>query len=510
MPHTLAIIFHFVCLLGVSLHATKPNIIFIITDDHGYNDIEVNDLRDEVDMPNVNRLSSGGALLTQGYCTAPQCVPSRAALVIGRYQQKFGMDRNEGGPLPLDQISIADRLKAQGYVTGHVGKWHLDPNHKSKRWLADNGYKSFADVPEGILANYKPGGFGYDEYAEGTGAQYWSNFDLNGPLPKPRMLNYKRYQNAVHKRKFRLELQTELALSFIERNVGSADPFFLYLAYYGPHSPMNAPDSLTDQVLAVAELEEKGYDHSKYVHKKSSQYARDYTEAEVRQQGLALLKGIDNGVGDILSLLEAKGELENTIIFFIGDNGAPTGAKSWDGSINDPWHGSKGIIFEGGSRVPYIMFWPGVIEPQIFNKGVSTLDAGATAVAIAGLDPGQDPLLDGVDLIPFLTGKDSGEPHHYLYQRFLNIAAVVQGQYKYMRHDNGEELLFDVSIETPGAYNPNRDFHETVNLLASMPEKASELRKELVRWMGELPKSPFEGGWHDSLYKFIEQRWILK
>lgn len=510
MLKTTAFLLHMVCILAVSLHAAKPNVIFIITDDHGYNDLEATDLRGEVDMPNVDRLSNGGALLTQAYCTAPQCVPSRAGIVIGRYQQKFGMDRNEAGPLPKDQKSIASRLKEQGYTTGHVGKWHLDPNHKSKKWLSENGYQSFAKVPGRVIASYKPGGFGYDEFAEGTGSKYWSNFDLNGPLAKPAMINYAQYENSAHKNKFRIELQTELALGFIERNVDSVDPFFLYLAYYGPHSPMNAPASLTDQVLSIPELQAKGYDHSKYTYKKSGQYARDYTEAEVRQQGLALLKGIDNGVGELLDLLEAKGELENTIIFFIGDNGAPAGNKSWDGSMNDPWHGSKGIIFEGGARIPYIVYWPGVVEPQVFDRGVSTLDAGATAVALAGSDPAEDPLLDGVNLIPFLTGKASGEPHRYLYQRFLNTASVVQGKYKFMRHDNGEELLFDVSMETPGAYNPDQDFHEAVNLIDSMPEKAGELSKELERWLNELPASPYEGGWHDSLYQFIKQRWGFK
>ncbi len=510
MIKTAAILLHLAGMLAVSLHAAKPNVIFIVTDDHGYNDLKATDLRAEVDMPNVDRLSSGGALLTQGYSTAPQCVPSRAGIVIGRYQQKFGMGRNEAGPLPKDQKSIASRLKEQGYTTGHVGKWHLDPNHKSKRWLSDNGYQSFAKVPSRVISSYKPGGFGYDEFAEGTGSRYWSNFDLNGPLAKPKVINYAQHENAVHKKKFRLELQTELALNFIDRHVDQPDPFFLYLAYYGPHSPMNAPASLTDQVLTIPELEAKGYDHSSYTYKKSGQYARDYTEAEVRQQGLALLKGIDNGVGELLNLLEAKGELENTIIFFMGDNGAPSGVKSWDGSMNDPWHGSKGIIFEGGSRIPYIVYWPGVIAPQIFDRGVSTLDAGATAVALAGSDPAQDPLLDGVNLVPYLTNRAEGEPHRYLYQRFLNTASVVQGKYKYMRHDNGEELLFDVSMETPGAYNPDQDFHEAVNLIDSMPEKAAELSKELARWMKDLPEPHNMTGWHDSLFQFIEQRWGLK
>jgi arylsulfatase A-like enzyme len=142
---------------------------------------------------------------------------------------------------------------------------------------------------------------------------------------------------------------------------------------------LDAPTSLTEQVLSLSELEAKGYDHSEVMIKKGANYAKDFTEAEVRQQGLALLKGIDHGVGDIYQFLEQKGELENTVFFFMSDNGAPMG-RSWDGSVNDPWHGSKGIIFEGGSRIPYIIHWKGVIPPQVYGKGVITLDAGAPAV----------------------------------------------------------------------------------------------------------------------------------
>ncbi len=175
--------------------------------------------------------------------------------------------------------------------------------------------------------------------------------------------------------------------------------------------------------------------------------------------------------------------------------------------MNDPWHGSKGIIFEGGARIPYFVYWKGVIPQQIFDKGVNTLDAGATAVALAGSDPAKDPMLDGVNLMPFLTGKSKGEPHRYIYQRYMNTAAVISGNYKFMAHDNGEELLFDVSLKAPGAHDPDTEFHETVNLVEQMPEKAAELRKELKRWKGELPVPNYDGGYHDSLVEFIEKRW---
>jgi arylsulfatase A-like enzyme len=495
-------------LMSVSVHAgQQPNIIFIVTDDHGYNDLEATDLRDEVNMPSIDKLSTSGALMTQAYCTAPQCVPSRAGIVTGRHKQKFGLEKNGDAPLPAGQKSIASRLKALGYKTGHVGKWHLELNRSTTKWFADNGYESMADVPVEIANKYKPQGYGYDEYAQGTGSSYWSNYDVNGKTFEAQEVNYRTYESGAHKKKFRLQLQTELALEFIKRNVDEPNPFFLYLAYYGPHAPLDAPASLTDQVLSLKELEAKGYDNTKAQYKKNKVYAKDYTEAEVRQQGLALLKGIDNGVGDIYQLLKNKGELENTIFFLMGDNGAPTSIKSWDGSVNDPWHGSKGIIFEGGSRIPYIVSWKGTIESQVYDRGVSTLDAGATAVALAGGDPASDPMLDGVNLVPFLTGKATGAPRRYQYQRYMNMASIIKGKLKFMRHENGEELLFDLTMEKPGAYNPDKDFHEAVNLIDRMPETAEELRKALAAWTDALPVPHYEGGFTKGLYDFVEKRW---
>ena len=190
----------------------------------------------------------------------------------------------------------------------------------------------------------------------------------------------------------------------------------------------------------------------------------------------------------------------------MSDNGAPLG-RSWDGSVNDPWHGSKGIIFEGGSRIPYIVHWKGVIPPQVYDKGVITLDAGATAVAVARGDPASDPMLDGVNLMPFLMGVDGGNPHRYLYQRFMNTASITEGKLKFMRHENGEELLFDLTLEKPAAFNPDKDFHESVNLVGAMPEEASQLRKELESWMQTLSTPHYEGGYHSSLYEFINRRW---
>jgi arylsulfatase A-like enzyme len=506
MNKTSTLVLAIVFVLAMDLHGAGPNIIFVVTDDHGYNDLEATDLRGEVSMPNVDRLSTDGALMTQGYCTAPQCVPSRAGIITGRYQQRFGIDVNGEGPLPHSQKSIASRLKALGYKTGHVGKWHLKVNRETRDWLTENGYESIRDVPAAVVNSYGPQGFGYDWFSEGASQRVWSNFDVRGKSFPAQEVNYNSYEGGVHSGTYRIQLQTNLALAFIDRHVDDSEPFFLYLAYYGPHVPLDAPVSLTEQVLSLSELEARGYDNSKVMIKKGPNYAKDFTEAEVRQQGLALLKGIDNGVGAIYQMLEAKGELENTLFFFMSDNGAPLG-RSWDGSVNDPWLGSKGIIFEGGSRIPYIVHWKGIIPSQVYDKAVITLDAGATAVAVAGGDPSSDPMFDGVNLMPFLTGENRGIPHRYLYQRFMNTASVTEEKLKFMRHENGEELLFDLTMEKPAGYNPDKDYHESVNLVGAMPEKAALLGQELESWMQTLSTPHYKGGYHSSLYEFIERRW---
>jgi hypothetical protein len=455
MNKTSTLVLAIVFVLAMDLHGAGPNIIFVVTDDHGYNDLEATDLRGEVSMPNVDRLSTDGALMTQGYCTAPQCVPSRAGIITGRYQQRFGIDVNGEGPLPHSQKSIASRLKALGYKTGHVGKWHLKVNRETRDWLTENGYESIRDVPAAVVNSYGPQGFGYDWFSEGASQRVWSNFDVRGKSFPAQEVNYNSYEGGVHSGTYRIQLQTNLALAFIDRHVDDSEPFFLYLAYYGPHVPLDAPVSLTEQVLSLSELEARGYDNSKVMIKKGPNYAKDFTEAEVRQQGLALLKGIDNGVGAIYQMLEAKGELENTLFFFMSDNGAPLG-RSWDGSVNDP---------------------------------------------------SSDPMFDGVNLMPFLTGENRGIPHRYLYQRFMNTASVTEEKLKFMRHENGEELLFDLTMEKPAGYNPDKDYHESVNLVGAMPEKAALLGQELESWMQTLSTPHYKGGYHSSLYEFIERRW---
>jgi hypothetical protein len=204
---------------------------------------------------------------------------------------------------------------------------------------------------------------------------------------------------------------------------------------------------------------------------------------ERRRQALAMISAIDDGVGQIMETLRAHGLEEKTLIFFIGDNGAPLkihkldapgGGPGWDGSLNDPLNGEKGMLAEGGIRVPFLVYWKGHIEGgQLFHHPVISLDVAATAVALAGLP--EDPKLDGVNLVPYLRGRSKGAPHEALYWRWIAQSAIREGKWKYLRGGD-REYLFNVEV----------DREEKRNLLEENPEIASRLKTRLQTWSMEL------------------------
>lgn len=435
----------------------KPNVIVILTDDQGYADLGIQGVVQDIKTPHLDQLGRDGVKMTSGYITAPQCIPSRAGLVSGRYQQRYGVDHNGTWPLPLGEVLLPQRMKEAGYVTGMVGKWHLDPNRMMEPWIEvmmpdlyekPRNERSPADIPQEIRQPYYPSERGFDECYYGPLNRYWANFGLDGEdqeyewRPDPR---------------FRLDVQSDAALAFIERN--HENPFFLYLAYFAPHVPLEATEEYLDRF--PGEMPER------------------------RRMCLAMMAAIDDGVGRIRSSLEAYGLTDNTLIFFISDNGAPTKmikedrtlefkGGAWDGSLNDPLVGEKGMLSEGGIRVPFLVSWPGTIPAgQIYNEPVISLDVAATAVALAGLAQTEE--LDGVNLIPYLTGENEGAPHEFLYWRFWDQSAVRSGRWKFLKAGQ-HEFLFD--LEPEGV--------EAVNLIGQYPEKAAELKKRLEAWAAEL------------------------
>lgn len=439
-----------------------PNIIFIFTDDHGYADLGAQGVLSDVKTPHLDQLAKTGVRMTAGYVTAPQCTPSRAALMTGRYQQKFGVEDNNYSPLPLSQATLAEKLTAIGYKTGIMGKWHLDINASSQRWYnevyAPGSSIPFNEnnIPFAEKLKYYPESRGFQDSFVGYSNNYRANFSLTGQTIAPR---------TVHDSRFRVDVISEAATSFIERH--KADPFFMYVPYYAPHVPLEATQEYLD--LFPGPMPER------------------------RRYALAMLAAVDAGVGRIVKKLESYGIDDDTLIVFMGDNGAalnltkkdvlpvsaqttPAGGSVWDGSLNEPWVGEKGMLSEGGIRVPFLMRWKNHLpEGLVYNEPVISIDASTTAAALAGLTTTD---MDGVNLIPYLKNPSS-KPDRALYWRFMQQAAVRQGKWKYLRTADEGEYLFDLT----------NDQHEKVNLLTQHPAIAQSLHTQLSNWSASL-KTP--------------------
>ena len=411
----------------------KPNILLIYTDDHGWADLGAQGVDKDIRTPHLDQLAKDGVRFTRGYVTAPQCVPSRAGVITGRYQQRFGVEDNNKGPLPLSELTIAERLKPAGYLSGWVGKCHLDI-----------GGEKGKDKASRILPDHMPHHQGFEEYFRGELRQFYASHDLQGQpfADAPRFIRDDR---------FRVVVQTEAALSFLDRRAAKPDqPWFLYLAWYAPHVPLESPEPWFSRTPEHLPLQ--------------------------RRQALAMIAAMDDGLGQIRDKLKQMGQEQNTLIFFIGDNGAPLGS-AWDGSINLPMIGQKGMLAEGGIRTPFVAAWPGHWPGGMScDQPVINLDVAATAVALAGLP--HDPRLDGVNLAPFVTGEKKSAPHDALYWRWGSQAAILEMPYKLIALGDRERLLFDIT--KPEGENIAR------NLIKQQPEIAARLETKLKAWAAEL------------------------
>ncbi len=420
----------------------KPNIIVILSDDQGWADLGCQWSNGDVKTPQLDALAASGIQFDRGYVSAPVCVASRAGLMTGRYQTRFNIETNADGPLPPSEQTMGDRLRAAGYVTGLVGKWHLATSRansaRAKRvppreilW-GDN-----ATVTDPNL----PGRRGFDEYFYGAMRNYAVSFDLQGrTLPNPPVL--------VNDSRFRVDVQTEAALAFIKRQ--GPKPFFLYLAYFAPHVPLEAPKEYQARFAGVTD--------------------------PIRRTALAMIAAMDDGVGRIRQLLRARGIEKNTLVIFLSDNGAPLKPGMWDGSLNDPWVGEKGMLTDGGHRLPFLMSWPGTLPTGgHFPHPVISLDLLPTALAAAGEKIRPEWKLDGVNLLPFLTGRRRAAPHDALFWRFSSQAAVVADHWKLLYLAPDRWMLFDHN-------DPAGERHDVA---AQHPEVVSKLRTRLQAWCAE-------------------------
>ena len=421
--------------LGHTLTGTsRPNVIIIYADDLGYGDLGCYGCKD-ISTPNIDRLASEGVRFTDGYVSAPQCGPSRVGLLSGKYQNRFGYEYNPSSKLefshgfPLQERTLADLMKARGYTTGLIGKWHL-----------------------GLGQAFHPNLRGFDEFF-GT-LHGHSNFvpPFNRFSKKHKASNFlsdiQRDGQCVDEKEYLTDAFTREAVSFIARYQDR--PFFLYLPYTAPHGPLQAID--------------KYYERYNHIPDKR------------RQTYAAMVTALDDGVGKLMAELKTHGLEDKTLVFFISDNGATQ--KTSCGN-NEPLFKGKGSLHEGGIRVPFILRWRGTIPAGIVDtRPVIQLDASATALAIAG---GRTHEMDGVNLIPFLLGQKNVEPHRHLFWRIMSWdyhktgepyqKAIRRGPWKLIM-TNGIWQLF----------NLKDDISEQLNLAAHHPKLVRSLIERWNQW----------------------------
>lgn len=406
--------------------ADRPNILVIVGDDMGYADVGFHGCKD-IPTPNLDALAASGVRFTNGYVSGPYCSPTRAGLLTGRYQTRFGHEFNSGGAgggLPLTETTLADRLKAAGYATGAVGKWHL-----------------------GSSAAMHPQKRGFDEFFGFLGGAH-SFFDAAGIL---------RGTEPVKEMDYTTDAFGREAVSFVERQKGK--PWFLYLAFNAVHTPMHATDDRLAKFPGESDKTRRTYD--------------------------AMMLAMDEAIGKVRAKLAETGQGENTLITFISDNGGPTmNGVTVNGSRNAPLRGSKRTTLEGGVRVPFLVSWPARIKPGVFDQPAIQLDLNATALAAAGLPATPEWKLDGVNLLPFLTGEKSGAPHDALYWRFGEQMAVRSGDWKLVRYDTNADTNSGRKEPVSAAklYNLASDIHEDKDIAATNPEKLKELQAKWDEW----------------------------
>jgi arylsulfatase A-like enzyme len=400
--------------------ANKPNVIVFLTDDVGWG--EYGFQGGNVPTPNIDSIAKNGVRFTQGYVSGPYCSPTRAGLMTGRYQTRFGHEFNSvarHAGLSLKETTIAKRMKSLGYATCAVGKWHL-----------------------GQLPEYGPWQRGFDEFF-GT----LNNTPFFHPTNFVDTRVSREVQAIEDKDFYTTDKYAERAVDFIAAHKGK--PWFLYLPFNAQHAPLQAPQKYLDR---FADLKD-----------------------EKRQIFAAMMSATDDAVGKVLAQVRKDGEEENSIIFFLADNGGPTLQTT---SSNGPLRGFKATTWEGGVRVPFCMQWKGHIEPgQTYTNPIIQLDILPTVVAAAGdnVDPAWK--LDGVDLLPYLTGKNQGKPHETLYWRFGEQWAIRHGDHKLVvgRLGSGSPELYDLS----------KDISESTDLVSNQPDKAKELDTLWKRWNAE-------------------------
>ncbi len=461
-----------------------PNVLLIVADDLGFNDLSSYGNM-AVRTPNIDKLGIHGTRCTNAYASSPISGPSRAGIMTGRYQNRFGcefmpydrydrqflkeiknrylpfgkkteglktlrphifLNRSRDTDLPSDEITIAELLQSAGYKTGLIGKWNIGSNLNT---IPEEHGFDYSYYFSGALTRYVDQPENPDEYV--SIRLPWAFSDLPAWQKRSGPTAIREGSREVKDTGYLTFSFARKAISFIDKYKN--DPFFLTLTFNAPHDPFQAP---------------KAY------------YDRTQEPDPVKRVYYAMIEALDDAVGEVLEALERNGLLDNTLIILTSDNGGASYTRATD---NGPLLGGKCTLFDGGIRVPFYIRFPQHVssESQVYSQPVSTLDIYSTIASVAGIPMPDDRVYDGVNLLPYLTGEQTGKPHAELFWRNGYVKACLVGEWKlYINEKNKKIFLFNLSKD-PG---------ELQNLASVYPEKTNELQGILKRWEQEQTVKP--------------------
>ena len=411
-------------LMVAAVAGAAPNVVLIVSDDQGYADISCYPHPDEVQTPNLDRIAREGARLTSGYASCPVCAPTRAGLLTGRYQQKFGFytasDSRAG--LPRSETTLAEILGGHGYATGIFGKWHL-----------------------GYAPPYRPLERGFDTFYGFLGHGGHDYFDL---AISDDVRSIYRDRSPIDDTGYLTRNITKEAIAFIEENRDR--PLFAYVPYNAVHNPLQAPQD----------------------------YVRRYSSPDPqRNTYLAMLAIMDEGVGAILDTLDRLDLSDDTLVIFLSDNGGARGTTAYNGALRNFKHS----VYEGGLRVPFLLRWPERIPAgTVSDEPVISIDVFSTVLAAAGIEPPPGLQLDSRDILPALTGQLDRPLHEALYWSWIDKDsdtgwAIRKGRWKLLADKGGIEL-----------YDLKADLSETRDLAPNQPMIVQALLADYKSWQNQL------------------------
>ncbi len=440
-----------------------PNVIVILADDLGYQDVGFNGCRD-IPTPNIDRIAQEGIRFTNGYVTYAVCGPSRAGLMTGRYQDRFGFGRNPllapndpGQGLPLSEETMATVLGKTGYRSMAIGKWHLGA-HRSQ-WPLNRGFDEFFGFLSGGH-RYFPQEWTLSDLSEIS--NQWDGY-------RTRLM---RNNGRVNEQEYLTDALSREAADFTRRMAATDQPFFLYLAYNAPHTPLQATEKYLSRFGHISDVKRRTY--------------------------AAMISAMDDGVGLLLDQLEALEIADETVVFFLSDNGGPEPVNASD---NGPLREGKGSLYEGGIRVPFAVRWPGVLPGgMVYDHPVISLDIMATAVALAG-GIARNPL-DGINLVPFLTGEVQGRPHQELFWRKFDQSwhAVRAAELKMLHKGTGAPEIYDLA----------HDIYEEENISDSDGAKSEALASAYRDWEASMQDPVFLGLMQNDAYdQLYPERYVI-